>query len=127
MWTAPLLFVLKDGSYAIRGCEPCQVGNGAALSGLSGVPRGRLFGAGMAVNVCKDSFEFEVYGSFQCTEFFFSAYADDTREVYRLRFSFYFFGGFVCRITVRCTANGDLSILMTYQVRMPLRIYLNMK
>ena len=45
--------MLKNGSCAIRGCEPCQVGNQAALSGLSGVPRGSLFGAEVAVNVCK--------------------------------------------------------------------------
>ena len=53
MWTAPSLFVLKGGSCAIRGCEPCQVGDQAALSGLSGVPQGCLFGADGAVNVCK--------------------------------------------------------------------------
>ena len=53
MWTAPSLSVLKDGSCATRGCEPCQVGNQAALSGLSGVPQGRLSGAEGAVNVCK--------------------------------------------------------------------------
>ena len=63
MWTAPLLFVLKNGSCAIRGCEPCQVGNGAALSGLSGVPRGCLSGAERAVNACKSFIEGEVYGS----------------------------------------------------------------
>ena len=53
MWTAPSLFVLKGGSCAIRGCEPCQVGDQAALSGLSGVPRGCLLGANGAVNACK--------------------------------------------------------------------------
>ena len=46
--------MLKDGSCATRGCESCQVGNQAALSGLSGVPQGRLSGAEEAVNVCKD-------------------------------------------------------------------------
>ena len=45
--------MLKDGSCAIRGYESCQVGNQAALSGLSGVPQGCLFGADGAVNVCK--------------------------------------------------------------------------
>ena len=70
MWTAPLLFVLKNGSCAIRGCESCQVGNGAALSGLSGVPRGCLFGAEMAVNACKGFFEGEVYGSIRHSEIF---------------------------------------------------------
>ena len=53
MWTAPSLSVLKSGSCAIRGCEPCQVGDQAALSGLSGVPRGCLLGADGAVNACK--------------------------------------------------------------------------
>ena len=68
MWTAPLFSVLKNGSCAIRGCEPCQVGNEAALSGLSGVPQGCLFGAEMAVNACKSSFEREVYGSIRPSE-----------------------------------------------------------
>ena len=45
--------MLKDGSCATRGCEPCQVGNQAALSGLSDVPQGCLFGANVAVTVCK--------------------------------------------------------------------------
>ena len=53
MWSAPFLAVMMDGSCAIRGCEPCQVGNQAALSGLSGVPRGSLSGADGTVNVCK--------------------------------------------------------------------------
>ena len=76
MWTAPLLFVLKNGSCAIRGCEPCQVGNGAALSGLSGVPRGCLSGAEKAVNACKGFIEGEVYGSIRHSEvFILRAYA----------------------------------------------------
>ena len=53
MQSAPLSTVLKDGSCATRGCEPCQVGDQAALSGLSGVPQGCLSGAEGAVNVCK--------------------------------------------------------------------------
>ena len=53
MQPAPFASVLKSGSCAIRGCEPCQVGDQAALSGLSGVPQGCLFGADGAVNVCK--------------------------------------------------------------------------
>ena len=73
MWTAPSVAVMKDGSCAIRGCEPCQVGNGAALSGLSGVPRGCLSGAEKAVNACKGFFEEEVYGSFRHSEFFYTA------------------------------------------------------
>lgn len=70
MWTAPSVAVLKDGSCAIRGCEPCQVGNGAALSGLSSVPRGCLFGAVKAVNACKGCIEGEVYGSIRRPEDF---------------------------------------------------------
>ena len=45
--------MLKNGSCATRGREPCQVGNQAALSGLSGVPQGCLPGADRTVNVCK--------------------------------------------------------------------------
>ena len=88
MWTAPLLFVLKNGSCAIRGCEPCQVGNGAALSGLSGVPRGSLFGAGAVVNACKGFFEGEVYGSIRHSEFFIARVCGET-IVYRLRVFFF--------------------------------------
>ena len=90
MQSAPRLSVLKDGSCAIRGCEPCQVGNGAALSGLSGVPRGCLSGAEKAVNACKGFFEEEVYGSFRHSEvFIIRAYA--VVFAYRSRFSFYLF------------------------------------
>ena len=71
MWTAPSVAVMKDGSCAIRGCEPCQVGNGAALSGLSGVPQGCLSGAERAVNACKGFIEGEVYGSFRHSEDFY--------------------------------------------------------
>ena len=53
MWSAPQQAVLINGSCATGGCEPCQVGNQAALSSLLRVPQGRLFGAGMAVTVCK--------------------------------------------------------------------------
>ena len=53
MQSAPFSLVLKNGSCAIRGCEPCQVGDQAALSSFSGVPQGCLFGADGAVNVCK--------------------------------------------------------------------------
>ena len=53
MQPAPSASVMKGGSCATRGCEPCQVGNQAALSGLSRVPQGRLFGADVVVNVCK--------------------------------------------------------------------------
>ena len=65
--------MLKNGSCATRGCEPCQVGNQAALSGLSGVPRGNLFGVETAVTVCRVIFEVKVYGSFRRIEQ--SAYA----------------------------------------------------
>ena len=64
MWTAPFLNVMKNGSYATRGCEPCQVGNQAALSGLSCVPQGGLSGAEAAVTVCRCIFDGGVYGSF---------------------------------------------------------------
>ena len=64
--SAPHSAVLKNGSCAIGGCEPCQVGDQAALSSLSYVPQGSLFGAEAAVNVCKSLFEFEVYGSIRC-------------------------------------------------------------
>ena len=84
MWTAPSVAVLKDGSCAIRGCEPCQVGNEAALSGLSGVPRGCLFGAEKAVNACKGFIEGEVYGSIRHSE-------DFILRAYCSRFYFYFF------------------------------------
>ena len=60
--------MLKDGSCAIGGCEPCQVGNQAALSGLSDVPQERLSGADVAVTVCKDTFDFWVYGSIRGTD-----------------------------------------------------------
>jgi len=51
--SVPFSEVLKDGSCAIGGCEPCQVGNQAALSGLADVPRGCLSGAKETVNACK--------------------------------------------------------------------------
>ena len=53
---------LKSGSCAIGSCEPCQVGNQAALSNKPDVPRGRLLGAeryGVRVGV---TFDFKVYG-----------------------------------------------------------------
>ena len=88
MWPAPYFSVLKNGSCAIRGCEPCQVGNGAALSGLSSVPQGCLFGAEMAVNACKSFFEGEVYGSIRHSEFFIVRVCGET-IVYRLRVFFF--------------------------------------
>ena len=42
MWLAPLLDALTDESCAIVGCEPCQMGDQAALSSLDDVPRGSL-------------------------------------------------------------------------------------
>ena len=53
MRSVPFSEVLKDGSCAIGGCEPCQAGNRAALSGLADVPRGCLSGAEEAVNARK--------------------------------------------------------------------------
>ena len=72
--------MLKNGSCATRGCEPCQVGNQAALSGLSSVPRGSLFGVEVAVTVRRGIFEAWVYGSFRRIDQ--SAYAE-LRLVYR--------------------------------------------
>ena len=68
-------YVLKNGSCATGSCEPCQVGNQAALSGLSRVPRGSLFGVEVAVTVCRGIFEVWVYGSFRRIEYEKSAYA----------------------------------------------------
>jgi len=51
--SVPFSKAMKDGSCAISGCEPCQAGNRAALSGLADVPRGCLSGAEEAVNACK--------------------------------------------------------------------------
>ena len=44
-----MLFVMKDGSCAIRCHEPCQAGDRAALSGFSDVPQACLSGAETAV------------------------------------------------------------------------------
>ena len=46
------------------------MGNQAALSGLLRVPRGRLFGAELAVTVCKGIFDGWVYGSIRHIEDF---------------------------------------------------------
>ena len=53
MYCRLIRFVLMIGSCAIKCRESCQVGNQAALSGLSGVPQGCLSGAGGTVNVRK--------------------------------------------------------------------------
>ena len=42
--------MLKNGSCAINGREPCQVGNQAALSGMFDVPRGSLFRVQSEIN-----------------------------------------------------------------------------
>ena len=60
--------MLKNGSCAIEGREPCQVGNQAALSGLFDVPQGCLFGADVAVTVCKRTFDLRAYGSIRGTD-----------------------------------------------------------
>ena len=39
-------------SYAMRICEPCQVGNKAALSGISHVPQGRRMEYRFVLPVC---------------------------------------------------------------------------
>jgi len=51
--SVPFSDVLRNGSCAIGGREPCQAGNRAALSVLADVPRGCLFGAKVAVSACK--------------------------------------------------------------------------
>ena len=53
---------LRSGSCAIEGCEPCQVGNQAALSNLLDVPRGSLLGAGGSEVRVEARFDLEVYG-----------------------------------------------------------------
>ena len=53
VWSVPFPEVLKDGSCAISGREPCQAGDRAALSNLADVPRGCLSGAEGAVNARK--------------------------------------------------------------------------
>ncbi len=54
--------VLKDGSCAIGCRESCQVGNQAALSGSSDVPRGRLSRADIAFYTHEGILESRVYG-----------------------------------------------------------------
>ncbi len=54
---------MKDGSRAIGNCEPCQVGNQAALSSPPGVPRGCLSGAEDTVTVWKRFVQDTMYGS----------------------------------------------------------------
>ena len=61
MRSAPYLTALTDGSCAINGCEPCQVGNQAALSSMFDVPRGSLSRAGYAVNAYRRLHDFRVY------------------------------------------------------------------
>ena len=53
------------------------MGNQAALSGLSHVPRGCLSGAGVAVTVCKSIFDGGVYGSFRHTDYLFARMRTD--------------------------------------------------
>ena len=62
MWSASLQAVMKNGSCAIDGCEPCQVGNQAALSSSVDAPRGCLFGAAWTKCVHDLLFDFWVYG-----------------------------------------------------------------
>ena len=59
---------MKDGSCAIGGCEPCQVGDQAALSGFLDVPQGRLSGACGTVSVCRELFDLMVYGLIRVLE-----------------------------------------------------------
>ena len=62
MWSASLQAVMKNGSCAIDGCEPCQVGNQAALSSSVDAPRGCLFGAEWTKCVHDLLFDFWVSG-----------------------------------------------------------------
>ncbi len=80
---APFVSVMKNGSCAIGSFEPCQVGNQAALRSPPDVPRGCLFGAEAAVNVCKNGFDGSVYGlsefrrpSMQFVSFFIACETD---------------------------------------------------
>ena len=52
------LSVMTDGSYATDGCEPCQVGNQAALSNLVCVPWVSLSRTGNAQSAHKFSSNF---------------------------------------------------------------------
>ena len=90
---------LKDGSCAIGGCEPCQVGDQAALSGFPDVPRGCLSGVGGTVSVCRGLFDSVVYGLIRALELFLRAFA-----CHRGRARFFSEGGAVC--IALCTANG---------------------
>jgi len=51
--------VLTPGSHATETCEPCQVGNEAALNRTFRVPWGCLGRAGYNRNVCGETFEAE--------------------------------------------------------------------
>ena len=96
--------VLKGGSRAIGGREPCQVGDQAALSGLTDVPRGCLPGAGYGVTVRKRGFEGRKYGSFRYIEHMLLR--ERGRAVPRALFCI---EGDLC--TRRCTESGALRIL----------------
>ena len=54
--------MMKGGSCATERCEPCQVGNQAALSGCFGVPQGSLPGAGSMVSGVEVVFDLTGYG-----------------------------------------------------------------
>ena len=67
--------MLKIWSCAIGLCEPCQVGNQAALSSLPCVPQGCRFGAGCPGNGCSIHPAEKTPGSFGPGVFiFFTAY-----------------------------------------------------
>jgi len=54
--------MMKDGSCAIGAREPCQVGDQAALSGVTDVPQGCLSGVSETYFRMDRLFEFAVYG-----------------------------------------------------------------
>ena len=61
MWTAPLTEAMTDESCAIVGCEPCQMGDQAALSSCDDVPRERLSRADVIGKRMEGCFDLWVY------------------------------------------------------------------
>ena len=85
--------MLRNGSCAIEGCEPCQVGNQAALSSLFGVPQGCLFGAKSVVNVCKNILDLAMYGLTQIFGGFYAFWTLVYGESLTCICPFFSFGG----------------------------------
>ena len=53
---------MTNGSYAMGGCEPCQVGNQAALSSVGPCAAGQPVLSGKCSVVCDSQVEVRVYG-----------------------------------------------------------------